>query len=61
MTLKISIFKDHLNNMTSDDDNPLARLMLRSDFSWNSVRVLLNSLTPELSDLPLERLLTART
>lgn len=42
------------------DVNPLARLMLRSDFSWNSVSVLLKSLTPELSDFPLERLRTAR-
>lgn len=51
---------NHLNNMPSDN-NPLARLMFRSDSSWNSVRVLLNSLTPELSELPLERLSTART
>ena len=43
------------------DDKPIARLMLRSDSFWNSVRVLLNSLTPELSEIPLERLSTART
>lgn len=60
MTLKIKNIKDHLNDKQIDA-NPLARLMLRSDFSWNSVSVLLKSLTPELSDLPLERLLTART
>ena len=56
MTLKINHLKDKLPS----DVNPIARLMLRSDFSWNSVSVLLKSLTPELSDLPLERLLTAR-
>mgnify|MGYP007130570375 FL=1 len=52
---------NHLKDKLPSDVNPLARLMLRSDFSWNSVRVLLKSLTPELSDFPLERLLTART
>jgi len=57
MTLKINHLKDRLPS----DVNPLARLKLRSDFSWNSVSVLLKSLTPELSDLPLERLRTART
>lgn len=36
---------NHLKDMAIDD-NPLARLMLRSDSSWNSARVLLNSLTP---------------
>ena len=50
----------HLDVYKRQDVNPLARLKLRSDFSWNSVSVLLKSLTPELSDLPLERLLTAR-
>ena len=43
------------------DVNPIARLLLRSDSFWNSVSVLLNSLNPELSEIPLERLLTART
>lgn len=51
---------NHLKNMPIDD-NPIARLMLRSVSFWNSVRVLLNSLTPELSEIPLERLSTART
>lgn len=51
---------NHLKDMPIDD-NPIARLMLRSDFSWNSVSVLLKSLTPELSEIPLERLSTART
>ena len=50
----------HLKDKLPSDVNPLARLMLRSDFSWNSVSVLLKSLTPELSDFPLERLRTAR-
>ena len=50
---------NHLKYMPIDD-NPIARLMFRSDSSWNSVRVLLNSLTPELSEIPLERLSTAR-
>lgn len=51
---------NHLKDMPIDD-NPIARLMLRSVSFWNSVRVLLNSLTPELSEIPLERLSTART
>ena len=51
---------NHLKNMAIDD-NPIARLMLRSDSFWNSVSVLLNSLNPELSEIPLERLSTART
>ncbi len=51
---------NHLRNMPIDD-KPLARLMLRSDSFWNSVRFLLNSLTPELSEIPLERLPTAKT
>ena len=59
MTLRIKNIKDHLNDKQIDA-NPLARLMLRSDFSWNSVRVLLKSLTPELREIPLERLRTAR-
>ena len=51
---------NHLKNMAIDD-NPIARLALRSDSFWNSVSVLLNSLNPELSEIPLERLSTART
>ena len=52
---------NHLKEKMQSDLNHMSRLRLRSDFSWNSVSVLLKSLTPELSDLPLERLRTAIT